>query len=158
HVKFDQLLVTARQIGASRVATGHYARIRWNEETGRYDLLRAVDTSKDQSYFLFGLTQEQLAGAMFPLGELSKAAVREIARRTSLPVAEKAESQELCFVPSKDYTQFIEAYRQEKRAASDLPAGSSDEGEMVTTSGEVLGRHTGVHHFTIGQRRGLGVA
>ena len=159
HVKFDQLLVTARQIGATRVATGHYARIRWNEETGRHDLLRAVDTSKDQSYFLFGLTQEQLAGAMFPLGELSKPAVREIARRASLPVAEKAESQELCFVPSKDYTQFIAAYRLEQNGAGGLREDPATEaGEVVTTSGEVLGRHEGVQRFTIGQRRGLGVS
>src|SRR5579864_6418542 len=132
HVKFDQLLVTARQIGAARVATGHYARIRWNGETGRYDLLRAVDTSKDQSYFLFGLTQEQLAGAMFPLGELSKPAVREIARRASLPVAEKAESQELCFVPSKDYTQFIAAYRLEKGGAGGGEDSSAEAGEVVS--------------------------
>jgi tRNA-specific 2-thiouridylase len=158
HVKFDQLLITARQIGAARVATGHYARIRWNAETGRYELLRAVDTSKDQSYFLFGLTQEQLAGAMFPLGELSKLAVREIARRTSLPVAEKAESQELCFVPSKDYTQFIAAYRLEKSGAGSRQEAAPEAGEVVSTSGEVLGRHQGVQHFTIGQRRGLGVA
>jgi tRNA-specific 2-thiouridylase len=158
HVKFDQLLVTARQIGAARVATGHYARIRWNSETNRFDLLRAVDTNKDQSYFLFGLTQQQLAGAVFPLGEMSKSAVREIARRASLPVAEKAESQELCFVPSKDYTQFIAAYRDEKRVAKELANNASDEGEIVTSTGEVLGRHTGVYQFTIGQRRGLGVA
>src|SRR5579862_8518601 len=118
HVKFDQLLVTARQIGASRVATGHYARIRRNAESGRYELLRAVDTTKDQSYFLFGLTQEQLAGAMFPLGELSKVTVREMARRAGLPVAEKPESQELCFVPSNDYTQFIAAYRAEQNMAA----------------------------------------
>jgi len=167
HVKFDQLLVTARQIGASRVATGHYARIRRNAESSRYELLRAVDTTKDQSYFLFGLTQGQLAGAMFPLGELSKLAVRDIARRTALPVAEKAESQELCFVPSKDYTQFIAAYRLENGGSNlglkaSVTTGEddavSDAGELVTTSGKVLGRHDGVHHFTIGQRRGLGVA
>jgi tRNA-specific 2-thiouridylase len=159
HVKFDQLLVTARQIGAERVATGHYARIRFDEESGRYRLLRAVDSQKDQSYFLFGLTQQQLSRSLFPLGELSKQSVREIARRMRLPVAEKPESQEICFVPSGDYVQFIEAYRAEPgAAASQQGAGDDSSGELVTTAGEVIGRHAGVHHFTVGQRRGLGVA
>jgi tRNA-specific 2-thiouridylase len=163
-VKFEQLLVTAKQIGAERVATGHYARIRFDEATGRYRLLRAVDAQKDQSYFLFGLTQEQLAHSLFPLGEMSKQEVREIARRKQLPVAEKAESQEICFVPSGDYVRFIEAYQAEAGAVHSAPAGrgpceSADEGgELVSTSGEVLGRHSGVHHFTVGQRRGLGIA
>ena len=110
HVKFDELLSTARQIGAERLATGHYARVRLNAETGRWELWRAVDESKDQSYFLFALTQEQLARTDFPLGELTKAEVREIARGANLPVAEKPESQEICFVPSGDYVQFIESY------------------------------------------------
>src|SRR5215472_1250277 len=110
HVKFDPLLVTARQIGAERLATGHYARIRQNPLTGRYELLRARDDAKDQSYFLFGLTQEQMARTAFPLGELSKEEVRAIARRSRLPVAEKPESQEICFVPSGNYVRFIEAY------------------------------------------------
>ncbi len=153
HVKFDQLLVTARQIGAERIATGHYARVRHNTATGRYELLRAVDESKDQSYFLFGLTQEQLARTDFPLGELSKHEVREIARRLQVPVAEKPESQEICFVPTGNYVQFIEGYLQEQ--GSDLP---KEPGDIVTTSGEVLGRHTGLHQFTVGQRKGLGLA
>jgi tRNA-specific 2-thiouridylase len=153
HVKFDQLLVTARQIGAERIATGHYARVRHDPETGRYELLRAVDESKDQSYFLFGLTQEQLARTDFPLGELSKREVREIARRLQVPVAEKPESQEICFVPTGNYVKFIEGYLQEQ--GSKL---SEDSGDMVTTSGEVLGRHNGLHHYTVGQRRGLGIA
>jgi tRNA-specific 2-thiouridylase len=153
HVKFDQLLVTARQIGAERIATGHYARVRHNPETGRYELLRAVDESKDQSYFLFGLTQEQLARTDFPLGELSKHEVREIARRLQVPVAEKPESQEICFVPTGNYVKFIEGYLQEQ--GSKLP---EDSGDIVTTSGEVLGRHKGLHHYTVGQRRGLGIA
>ena len=191
HVKFDQLLVTARQIGASRIATGHYARVEQNPETGRYRLFRAVDLSKDQSYFLFGLTQEQLAHAAFPLGELSKQAVREMARRANLPVAEKAESQEICFVPSGNYTNFIEAYRLSERTRANKtedertravtkeveqsradrkehtdaesegipPAGElSEAGELVSAAGEVLGTHAGVQHFTVGQRRGLGIA
>ena len=120
HVKFDQLLVTAQQIGAERLATGHYARIRRNPETRRYELLRAVDDSKDQSYFLFGLTQEQMARTVFPLGERTKEEVRAIARRVRLPVAEKPESQEICFVPPGNYVRFIEAYLEER--GSDLLA------------------------------------
>jgi len=153
HVKFDPLLVTSRQIGADRLATGHYARIRCNEFTGRYELLRAVDGAKDQTYFLFGLKQEQMSRTDFPLGELDKSAVREIARQASLPVAEKAESQEICFVPSGNYVQFIEAYLGERGEA--MP---EEEGDLVTTSGEVIGRHRGVHHYTVGQRKGLGIA
>jgi tRNA-specific 2-thiouridylase len=159
HVKFEQLLVTAKQIGAERVATGHYARIRFNEATRRHELLRAVDAQKDQSYFLFGLTQEQLSHSLFPLGELAKQTVREIARRKGLPVAEKPESQEICFVPSGDYVRFIEAYQAESGgAASSRNSHDESSGELVSTSGEVLGRHDGVHHFTVGQRRGLGIA
>ena len=153
HVKFDQLLVTARQIGAERIATGHYARIRHNATTGRYELLRAIDESKDQSYFLFGLKQEQLARTDFPLGELTKQEVRDIARRLAVPVAEKPESQEICFVPTGNYVKFIEGYLKEQ--GSSLPQG---EGEIVSTSGAVLGRHSGLHQFTVGQRRGLGIA
>ncbi len=153
HVKFDQLLLTARQIGADRIATGHYARVRYNPESGRYELLRARDESKDQSYFLFGLTQERLSRTDFPLGELTKEEVREIARRLQVPVAEKPESQEICFVPTGNYVKFIEGYLQEQ--GSKLP---ENEGEIVTTSGEVVGRHGGLHQYTVGQRRGLGLA
>ena len=153
HVKFDQLLLTARQIGADRIATGHYARVRSNPETHRYELLRALDESKDQSYFLFGLTQEQLARTEFPLGELNKQEVREIARRLAVPVAEKPESQEICFVPTGNYVRFIEGYLLEQ--GSKLP---EETGDIVTTTGEVLGRHNGLHHYTVGQRRGLGFA
>jgi tRNA-specific 2-thiouridylase len=152
-VKFDQLLVTARQIGADRIATGHYARVRHNKETGRYELLRAVDETKDQSYFLFGLTQEQLARAEFPLGELTKQEVREIARQLAVPVAEKPESQEICFVPTGSYARFIEGYMTEQ--GRQLPERG---GDIVSTSGEVLGRHTGLHQYTVGQRRGLGLS
>jgi tRNA-uridine 2-sulfurtransferase len=153
HVKFDQLLVTARQIGAERIATGHYARVRHNPSTGRYELLRAVDESKDQTYFLFGLTQDQLARTDFPLGELSKNEVREIAYRLQVPVAGKPESQEICFVPAGNYVRFIEGYLHEQgRKLAD------DVGEIVTTSGEVLGRHNGLHRYTVGQRKGLGIS
>ena len=150
-VKFEPLLRMARQIGAERLATGHYARIRKNEETGRYQLLRACDDAKDQSYFLWGLSQEQLSRSEFPLGELSKEAVRELARNVNLPVAEKPESMELCFVPNGNYVQFIHAYARE----GGKPLVDT-EGEIVTEDGTVLGRHSGVHNYTIGQRKGLG--
>jgi len=112
-VKFEPLLRMARQIGADRLATGHYARIRRDESTGRFQLLRALDPAKDQSYFLWGLSQEQLSRSEFPLGELCKDEVREIARRATLPVAEKPDSMELCFVPNGNYVQFIHAYATE---------------------------------------------
>jgi tRNA-specific 2-thiouridylase len=152
-VKFEPLLRMARQIGAERLATGHYARIRKNEQTGRWELLRARDDSKDQSYFLWGLTQEQLSRSEFPLGELTKDEVRAAARRTNLPVADKPESMELCFVPSGNYVQFIEAYSRERGAPL-----SNRGGEIVDEEGIVIGRHQGVHQFTIGQRKGLGFA
>jgi tRNA-uridine 2-sulfurtransferase len=152
-VKFEHLLATARQIGAERIATGHYARVRHNAETGRFELLRARDLSKDQSYFLFGLTQEQLSRAEFPLGDLTKQEVRDIARRLAVPVAEKPESQEICFVPSGDYVRFIESYLHEQGSAVPDVVG-----DIVTTTGEVIGRHEGLHHYTVGQRRGLGIA
>ncbi len=150
-VKFEPLLRMARQIGAERLATGHYARIRRNEQRGRYELLRARDDSKDQSYFLWGLTQEQLSRSEFPLGELTKEEVRALARDVKLPVAEKPESMELCFVPNGNYVQFIHAYSREVGKSVD-----NTEGDIVTECGEVLGRHTGVHNYTIGQRKGLG--
>jgi tRNA-specific 2-thiouridylase len=150
-VKFEPLLRMARQIGAERLATGHYARIHKNDHTGRWELLRARDDSKDQSYFLWGLSQEQLSRSEFPLGELTKEEVRELARRTNLPVAEKPESMELCFVPTGNYVQFIQAYS--KDAGISL---SKSEGEIVTEDGVVVGHHNGVHNFTIGQRKGLG--
>ncbi len=153
HVKFDQLIDTARQVGAEQLATGHYARIRFNGATGRNELLRAADDSKDQSYFLFGLQQEQMSRTSFPLGELTKDEVRAIAHAAQLPVAAKPESQEICFVPSGNYVRFIEAYLGEQGSA--LPA---EPGEVVTTSGEILGNHDGVHKFTVGQRKGLGVS
>jgi tRNA-uridine 2-sulfurtransferase len=152
-VKFEPLLRMARQIGAERLATGHYARIRRNEQTRRWELWRARDDSKDQSYFLWGLTQEQLACSEFPLGELSKDDVRAVARLANLPVADKPESMELCFVPNGNYVQFIEAYSRERGTAL-----SNNEGDIVTEDGAVVGRHSGVHNFTIGQRKGLGFA
>src|SRR5437763_6448605 len=152
-VKFEPLLRMARQIGAERLATGHYARIWKNEESGRWELLRARDETKDQSYFLWGLTQEQLSRSEFPLGELTKEEVRALPRRLNLPNAEKTDSMELCFVPNGNYVQFIHAYsRGRGTPLNDV------EGEIVNDDGEVIGRHTGVHNFTIGQRKGLGFA
>ena len=150
-VKFEPLLRMARQIGAERLATGHYARIRRDDRSGRYQLLRARDDSKDQSYFLWGLTQEQLSRSEFPLGELTKEDVRNLARSVNLPVAEKPESMELCFVPNGNYVQFIHAYVRE----TGKPLNDK-EGDIVTEDGTVVGRHTGVHNYTIGQRKGLG--
>jgi tRNA-specific 2-thiouridylase len=152
-IKFERFTTLARQIGAERIATGHYARIRRDERTGRSQLLRGVDRSKDQAYFLFGLTQEQLAHAIFPLGELSKEQVRAIARAKQLPVAEKPESQEICFVPSGGYRDFIEAYLEEQGKKPDAQPG-----EVVSTEGQVIAEHQGIHNFTVGQRKGLGVA
>jgi len=152
-VKFEPLLRMARQIGAERLATGHYARIHRNDETRRWELWRARDDSKDQSYFLWGLTQDQLSRSEFPLGELRKDEVRAAARQANLPVADKPESMELCFVPNGNYVQFIEAYSRERGAPL-----SNTEGEIVTEDGAVIGNHGGVHSFTIGQRKGLGFA
>jgi tRNA-specific 2-thiouridylase len=152
-VKFEPLLRMARQIGAERLATGHYARIHKNDQTDRWELLRARDDSKDQSYFLWGLSQEQLSRSDFPLGELTKEEVRAVARRANLPVAEKPESMELCFVPTGHYVQFIQAYSQERGISL-----RNGEGEIVSETGDVIGRHHGVHNFTIGQRKGLGFA
>ncbi len=147
HIKFDQFLELADSVGAGRIATGHYARI--EHSNGRYLLLRAADAARDQTYFLFGLTQKQLARAMFPLGGFGKPQVRALAREWGLPVAEKGDSQEICFVPNGDYAAFIDAYTGPR------PSGS---GAVVTRDGRVLGEHSGVHHFTVGQRRGLNIA
>ena len=154
HLKFDQLLITARQIGADLLATGHYARNEYDAEGGRWLLKRPADLAKDQTYFLFGLTQEQLSRTLFPLGEMRKPQVREEARHAGLNVlADKPDSQEICFVPGGDYKLFIDAYLEDK--GEQLPDTS---GELVMSNGEVIGRHDGIHNFTVGQRKGLGVA
>jgi tRNA-specific 2-thiouridylase len=145
YVKFHNLVEKAAGIGADRVATGHYARVRFDETMGRWLLLRGKDRKKDQSYFLFGLTQDQLSKTVFPLGELTKPEVREIARRAGLPTSEKAESQEICFVEGRSYADFVEEYAK----------GQVRSGQIVTENGEVVGQHAGIHKFTVGQRKGL---
>jgi tRNA-uridine 2-sulfurtransferase len=153
HLKFDQLLLVAKQIGADLLATGHYARVDFDEQRGRWLLKRPTDRSKDQTYFLFGLTQEQLSRTLFPLGSLTKPEVRELARKHGLALAEKPDSQEICFVPGGDYKRFLDAYLEEQ--GESLPDTA---GELVTTNGAVVGEHHGIHNFTVGQRKGLGVA
>ncbi|MBI3128799.1 MAG: tRNA 2-thiouridine(34) synthase MnmA [Candidatus Tectomicrobia bacterium] len=144
-VKFHHLAERARALGAGRLATGHYARR--VTAGGRLTLARSADRAKDQTYFLFGLTQAQLALAMFPLGDMEKRQVREAARRLGLPNAEKPESQEICFVPEGDYRRFLDRERPGWRRA----------GRIVDGDGNVLGAHEGVAEFTVGQRRGLGL-
>jgi tRNA-specific 2-thiouridylase len=158
HLKFDQLLIVARQIGADRIATGHYAQVAFDEPLNRWLLKRPADKSKDQTYFLFGLTQEQLSRTLFPLGGMTKPEVRELARKHNLMIAEKPDSQEICFVPGGDYKRFLEAYLTEQGNTSAEVAGEMVGGEMVTSDGKVIGEHAGVHNFTVGQRKGLGVA
>jgi tRNA-specific 2-thiouridylase len=145
--KFGSLLARARALGAEAVATGHYARLAEDPATGERQLLAARDRDKDQSYFLFDLGQEQLAGARFPLGELRKSEVRERARALGLATAEKPESTDICFVPDGDYAKVVEAVR---------PGSLPGAGEIVDGAGRTLGRHGGIHRFTVGQRRGLG--
>jgi tRNA-specific 2-thiouridylase len=147
-VKFASLVAKTRSLGADHVATGHYARKDSLGQAGRLRLLKGRDASKDQSYFLFGLTPQQLEAALFPVGGLEKAEVRRIARERGLPTADKAESQEICFVPDGDYAGFVE-----RQAGSAVRPGP-----IVDTAGREIGRHGGVHRFTVGQRRGLGLA
>jgi tRNA-uridine 2-sulfurtransferase len=153
HLKFAQLLDTARQIGAERIATGHYARNEYDPARDRWILKRPADASKDQTYFLFGLTQQQLSRSLFPLGGYRKPDVRTIAEQQGLALANKPDSQEICFIPGGDYKQFLDAYLAERGEA--MPDTS---GDLVTTTGEVIGQHEGIHNFTVGQRKGLGLA
>jgi tRNA-specific 2-thiouridylase len=149
HVKFKHLVERAEAIGAGQVATGHYARVMHDAASGRWRLLRGKDRQKDQSYFLFGLTQAQLARTVFPLGELTKPEVREIAREAGLPTFDKPESQEICFVQGKSYADFVEQY------AALTPQAP---GPIVNREGDVVGAHSGVHRYTVGQRKGIGAA
>ena len=152
-IKFDQFLDMAASVGSEHVATGHYAQIDQDPETGRWRMKKAVDWTKDQTYFLFGLTQEQLSRTLFPLGGMHKHEVRELARKLEVPIADKPDSQEICFVPNGDYASFIEAYFREQG----IDSGAA-KGEIRDENGKLLGEHKGVHHYTIGQRKGLGIA
>jgi tRNA-specific 2-thiouridylase len=149
HIKFTPLLRRARALGAELLATGHYARLEPDDE-GRMRLRRARDAGKDQSYFLFSMPREELGAVRFPLGGLSKDEVRARARAYGLPNADKADSQEICFVPDGDYAGFVAARALTRK----LPVPGA--GDIVDEQGHVLGRHQGVHRFTVGQRRGLG--
>ena len=153
-LKFASLDKLATSLGCEKVATGHYARVEFDEATRRHRLLRGRDPQKDQSYFLWELTQDQLSRALFPLGELSKSDARQAARDNQLAVAEKKESQEICFVPDGDYAGFIDRYLAAEQQTDRLPRG----GDIVTSNGDVIGSHTGIHRYTIGQRRGIGVS
>src|SRR5450432_834445 len=146
-IKFRDLLVTARDLGAKVLATGHYVASRALPGGGRA-LYRALEEERDQSYFLFATTREQIDFLRFPLGDLGKAQTRELARRFALPVAEKPDSQDICFVPTGRYADMIERLRP----------GAAAAGDIVDLSGKVLGRHAGIINFTVGQRRGLGIA
>ena len=146
HLKFDKFLRRATELGCDFVVTGHYARIR--QENGRYLLCKAVDEAKDQSYFLYSLTQEQLSHILFPLGELSKPQVRQIAEEQGFINAKKHDSQDICFVPDGDYVAFMECY-----TGKDYPAG-----DFLDLDGNVVGKHLGAVRYTLGQRKGLGLA
>ncbi len=146
HIKFSLLLEKAMALGMDALATGHYARVRREED--RFLLLRALDQAKDQSYVLYALTQRELARLLFPIGELTKADVREVARRLGLPVADKPESQEICFVPRGHYTEVVARFAPEALRP----------GPIYDTEGRRLGTHQGIGRYTVGQRRGLGIA
>jgi tRNA-uridine 2-sulfurtransferase len=148
-LKFGKLWEFAQQVDAEAIATGHYAQLRDVDGDDRPALVRGADVSKDQSYVLFGIARELLDRIIFPVGGFEKPAIRELAREAGLRVADKPDSQEICFIPDNDYAGFIRKYR-----------GLDDDlsGEFVDRAGAVLGRHDGCHHFTIGQRRGLGIA
>ena len=147
-MKFEHLYRRAKELGCDKIVTGHYARVIHNAETGRYELWKGVDDTKDQSYVLYSLTQEQLSHTEFPLGEFPKTEVREMAQERGFVNAKKHDSQDICFVPDGHYDRFIEKYLGRK-----LP-----EGNFVDESGTVLGKHKGIIHYTIGQRKGLGIA
>lgn len=148
HLKFDHLLRRALELGCEYVATGHYAQIRQDADTGRYILYKAADPAKDQSYVLYSLTQEQLAHTLFPLGGMSKSEAREIAQNQGFVNARKHDSQDICFVPDGDYVAFMERYTGK----------SYEPGDFLDLSGNVVGRHQGAVRYTLGQRKGLGLA
>ena len=153
-LKFASLDNLAQSLDCDKVATGHFARVEYDEAANRYRLFRGKNHWKDQSYFLWELTQDQLSRAYFPLGEMLKSEVRDIARGANLSVAEKQESQEICFVPDGKYSEFIDRYLEHEDRLDELPKA----GDIVNAKGEKLNEHKGIHRYTIGQRRGLGIA
>jgi len=153
-LKFASLDRMAMSLGCEKVATGHFARVEYDAAADRYRLFRGKNHWKDQSYFLWELNQEQLSRSLFPLGEMLKSDVRDIAREADLYTAEKQESQEICFVPDGKYSEFIDRYLEHEGRSSEMPEG----GAIVNTAGETVGAHSGIHRYTIGQRRGLGIA
>ncbi|MCS6873217.1 MAG: tRNA 2-thiouridine(34) synthase MnmA [Pyrinomonadaceae bacterium] len=153
-LKFSSLDRLAKSLGCDKVATGHYARVEFDNRKKVYRLFRGRNHWKDQSYFLWELSQDQLSRALFPLGEMTKEKVRHLASEFGLYTANKAESQEICFVPDGNYAEFIERYLKTEDREDELPLP----GEIVNTKGEVIGKHLGIHRYTIGQRRGLGIA
>ena len=148
HLKFGAMLEKALEMGFDFIATGHYARIDFDEGTGRYLLKKGLDEKKDQSYFLYTLTQHQLAHTIFPLGDMTKDSVREMAVKLNLINAKKRDSQDICFIPDGDYASFIETSLNKT-----YPKGS-----FIDTQGKILGEHQGIIHYTVGQRKGLGIA
>lgn len=148
HLKFGKILEEAQQLGYDYIVTGHYARIVYDQDKKRYLLRKAADAAKDQSYVLYNMTQEQLAHTIFPLGELTKPQVRELAEKHGFSNAHKGDSQDICFIPDGDYASFIERRRGRK-----FPPGN-----FIDENGQVLGRHKGIIHYTVGQRKGLGLA
>jgi len=147
-LKFDILLRKTLELQGDYLATGHHARVLWNDSSGRYLLLKGVDSNKDQSYFLFTLKQEEMKRLIFPIGDLTKDNVRRIAKNFGLKVADKKESQEICFIPDNDYRRFI---------AENMGAARCKSGNVVNKEGKILGRHKGIYMFTVGQRKGLGI-
>lgn len=148
HIKFDALLDKAKSLGACCIATGHHARVTRNDASGRMLLRKGRDRQKDQSYFLYALTQEQLRHALFPIGHLTKAEVRTKARERNLPTGSRPESQDICFIPNNDYADFLK----------DLLPQASEPGPILDEHGSILGRHRGIINYTIGQRKRLGIA
>ena len=148
YIKFGELLYAAREMECDRIVTGHYARIRFDEASGRYLLYKAVDSAKDQTYFLSCLNQQQLAHTFLPLGELTKAQVRQIAQEQNFQTAHKKDSQDICFIPNGDYLEFMQDY-----TSKEYPAG-----DFLDLQGKIVGRHKGAVGYTLGQRKGLGLA
>lgn len=148
YIKFDRMLCRAKELDYDFLATGHYARIEYDDNRKRYLLKKAVDHTKDQSYVLYAMTQEQLSKTLFPLGGLHKTQVREIAEKNNFINSKKRDSQDICFVPDGDYAKFIEGYTDT----------TFENGDFIDSAGKILGQHRGIHHYTIGQRKGIGLS